>query len=203
MGNWRDVVGYEGLYRISDTGLVMSVRRNKLMALGTNHQGYRTCALSRDGKSRRFMVHRLVLQAFVGPCPEGMETLHRNDTPGDNRLENLRWGTHAENIEDMKRNGNFNSGRRNGKLCRAGLHDWVEANRGLNSEGRDVCKECQLESWRRARKRGLDADDPRHGTVAGGRRGCRCGRCEPVFREYRSEEGKKSYRRMKEKRNGS
>lgn len=125
MANWRDVIGYEGLYRVSDTGLVMSIRRNRLMSLGTSPQGYRTCAISRDGKPRRFMVHRLVLEAFVGPCPDGMETLHRNDIPGDNRIENLRWGTHAENIEDMKRNGNFNSGRWNSTTCRSGIHEWT------------------------------------------------------------------------------
>ncbi len=149
MVNWKDVVGYEGLYRVSDTGLVMSVRRNRLMSLGTSRQGYRTCAISRDGKPRRYMVHRLVLEAFVGPCPEGMETLHRNDISGDNRLENLRWGTHAENIEDMKRNGNFNSGRWNSTTCRAGLHEWTLGNIASNSSGRAICKQCQLESWRR------------------------------------------------------
>lgn len=181
----------------------MSIRRNRLMSLGTSPQGYRTCAISRDGKPRRYMVHRLVLEAFVGPCPEGMETLHRNDSPGDNRLENLRWGTHAENIEDMKRNGNFNSGRWNQETCRAGLHEWVEDNQSLNSSGRVTCRPCQVETWKRARNRGLPEDDPNHGTINGGRRGCRCDLCAPVYRDYRSKQGKESYQRMKERRNGN
>jgi hypothetical protein len=43
-------------------------------------------------------VHRLVLLAFVGPCPAGHEVLHLNHQPADNRLENLRYGTRSENI---------------------------------------------------------------------------------------------------------
>lgn len=50
-------------------------------------------------------VHVLVLEAFVGPRPPGMECLHSNDVGTDNRLSNLRWGTHSENLNDLVRNG--------------------------------------------------------------------------------------------------
>jgi hypothetical protein len=50
-------------------------------------------------------VHRLVLEAFVGPCPEGMECRHLNGVPADNRLENLRRGTPKENHGDSVRHG--------------------------------------------------------------------------------------------------
>ena len=50
-------------------------------------------------------VHRLVLEAFVGPCPPGLETCHRNDDSSDNRLRNLRWGTSLSNSADAISNG--------------------------------------------------------------------------------------------------
>ena len=53
-----------------------------------------------DGKERRVAVHRLVLLAFVGPCPEGMECCHGPGGPADNRLTNLRWDTRGANRLD-------------------------------------------------------------------------------------------------------
>jgi hypothetical protein len=52
-------------------------------------------------------IHRMVLQAFVGECPDGMECCHNNSNPSDNRLENLRWDTHINNNGDRKRAGNY------------------------------------------------------------------------------------------------
>jgi hypothetical protein len=52
-----------------------------------------------------FFVHRLVLIAFIGPCPDGMEGCHEDGNPGNNRLSNLRWGTHQSNQQDMRRHG--------------------------------------------------------------------------------------------------
>ena len=49
-------------------------------------------------------VHRMVLEAFVGPCPEGMQCRHLNDVKNDNRLNNLAWGTRKENSADAIRN---------------------------------------------------------------------------------------------------
>ncbi len=53
-----------------------------------------------DGHPRYRAVHRLVLETFVGPCPEGMEACHNNGIRTDNRLENLRWDTHSEDSKD-------------------------------------------------------------------------------------------------------
>jgi hypothetical protein len=62
--------------------------------------GYMNVRLISSEKKVLFRVHRLVLVAFVGPCPEGHEACHNNGIRHDNRLENLRWGTPAENRED-------------------------------------------------------------------------------------------------------
>jgi hypothetical protein len=57
------------------------------------------------GTYKTFRVHRLVLEAFVGPCPDGMEARHLSGDPADNRLENLEWGTRADNRADIDRHG--------------------------------------------------------------------------------------------------
>ena len=59
-------------------------------------------------------IHRLVLEAFVGPRPRGAFGLHGNDDREDNRAANLRWGTRAENAADARRNGRAVRGRRVG-----------------------------------------------------------------------------------------
>ncbi len=60
-------------------------------------------------KSQR-LIHRIVLAAFVGPCPDGAECRHLDGDPQNNRLENLAWGTRTENIEDMRRHGSLLQG---------------------------------------------------------------------------------------------
>lgn len=60
-------------------------------------------------------VHHLVLEAFVGPCPPGMECRHFPDRdPANNKLENLSWGTHADNLRDRKIHQTDNAGSRHG-----------------------------------------------------------------------------------------
>ena len=67
-----------------------------------------------DGKACQ--IGRLILEAFVGPCPEGMECRHLDDNGLNNQLSNLAWGTKKENAADRKRNGHEVrlSGERNG-----------------------------------------------------------------------------------------
>jgi hypothetical protein len=68
----------------------------------------------RLGRGSPFMlVHRLVLSAFAGPCPEGMEACHYNGNPADNRLCNLRWDTRKANHADKVRHGRSARGERN------------------------------------------------------------------------------------------
>ena len=114
---WKPVVGYEGLYEVSDLGNVRSVDRTVIYKTGqTRHykgrtlklkpaHGYWRVELNQNGKPAFFQVHRLVLAAFVGPLPEGKEVCHNNGNPGDNRLENLRYGTKSENQLDRVKHG--------------------------------------------------------------------------------------------------
>lgn len=67
--------------------------------------GYLRVDLYRDGKRKSMLVHRLVLLAFDGECPPGMEACHNNGIRVDNRRGNLRWDTPKNNAEDRRRHG--------------------------------------------------------------------------------------------------
>lgn len=69
----------------------------------------------RDGVHRvTCRVHRLVLEAFVGQCPEGLEGCHNDGNPANNQVGNLRWDTHTSNEADKIRHGKTNRGERQG-----------------------------------------------------------------------------------------
>jgi hypothetical protein len=118
---WKPVVGYEGLYEVSDQGRVRSIehqtklgpRGGRVLSRATEKRlGYVKVNLYRDGKARSVRVHCLVLEAFRGSCPEGMEGCHDNGNRSDNRLDNLRWDTRPANHADKHRHGTMMSGER-------------------------------------------------------------------------------------------
>ncbi|QBI97752.1 HNH endonuclease [Mycobacterium phage Zeuska] len=106
---WRPVVGHEGKYLVSDEGQILSLITGKTLRPGTMVSGHRYVTIARP--SRTALVHTLVMEAFVGPRPEGYEIRHLNGNPDDNRLENLQYGTRSENAEDSKAHGtHFHAG---------------------------------------------------------------------------------------------
>lgn len=125
---WRPVLGYEGFYEVSDRGRVRSIdrkinvvehsrryrrkRRGCMLCFGAS-RGRPIVSLNRSGK-RTFFVHRLVLEAFVGHCPEGLECCHKDGDKTNNRRGNLRWDTKASNIADRERHGTTARGERGG-----------------------------------------------------------------------------------------
>lgn len=114
--NWLPVPGFPG-YRVSDTGRVQSCKKTgacrdntgwivwRDLKPGKDRNGHLHVTLSRDGEVFVQGIHRLVLAAFVGPCPPGMEGCHWDDDPANNRVENLRWDTRSNNCKDAFRNG--------------------------------------------------------------------------------------------------
>lgn len=116
---WRPIPGYEGSYEASDLGRVRSVERtitdrlgrsrrvrNRVLRPAVCKRGDRITHLSVVlGLGNPHHVHRLIMLAFVGPRPEGLETCHNNGDPTDNRLENLRYDTNSANHLDMQRHG--------------------------------------------------------------------------------------------------
>lgn len=111
---WLPVLGYEGLYEVSDRGRVRSLdrrdrrgrlRKGMIRKLQTHKFGYPTVALKSDGKQRTFCVHTLILEAFVSPRPEGHHARHLDGIPEHTYLLNLAWGTRSENQIDMADHG--------------------------------------------------------------------------------------------------
>lgn len=88
----------------------------------------------KDNRSHTKLVHILVMQTFVSETPEGMEICHNNGDDGDNRLDNLRFGTHQENIDDRRRHGTHTRGVDTGAATRFTEGD-VRTIRRLNAQG--------------------------------------------------------------------
>jgi hypothetical protein len=96
---WREIPGYEGLYEVSNNGLVRSLRRGKIMS--TNNESstrYAKVSLYKEGKEKQVTVHRLVLLAFKGEPPEGKTSInHINGNKRNNDVNNLEWSNAKEN----------------------------------------------------------------------------------------------------------
>lgn len=111
---WRDVIGAVGILQVSDLGRIKRIGRFGYK--GERQRGPRSylgrVSVPKPPKNNVWVGNRgamdvavLVLEAFVGPCPEGMECCHYDDDRSNNRLNNLRWDTHANNVRDGYRNG--------------------------------------------------------------------------------------------------
>lgn len=106
MAQWRDIPGYEGIYKISDAGQIWSIddptRKNAkggLLKFDKSSHGYPRVFLHKRGDGgKRFQVHRLVMLTFVGPPPEAHEVNHINGIVDDPRLENLEYVTRSQNL---------------------------------------------------------------------------------------------------------
>ena len=95
---WKPIAGYEDLYEVSDLGRIKSLRSNKIRKPHVMNRGYLEVALFKDGVAKRYLIHRLVAEAFCEK-PEGMNIVdHINGRKTDNRAFNLRWTTQKENV---------------------------------------------------------------------------------------------------------
>ena len=99
---WRRVSGFQN-YDVSTMGRVL--RRGKFLSGCAGTGGYATVTLRSRGRRKTAYLHRLVLEAFVGKCPDGHECNHKNGDKLDNRLENLEWVTPKENTNHAIRIG--------------------------------------------------------------------------------------------------
>lgn len=110
---WKDVAGYEGCYQISDKTVVKSLKRQRcrkerILKQKKDMGGYLYVRLYKNGKRQRCLVHRLMLEAFIGPCPEGYQTCHNNGDKENNLIPNIRWDTPYNNTQDkIKHATNF------------------------------------------------------------------------------------------------
>lgn len=125
---WKDIPGYEGLYQASNMGRVRSLPRwrssrrgryfvsMKILKPFQRRDGYLEVGLHKNGGQKAHRVSKLILLAFVGPPPEGYETRHFPDpNPSNNRLCNLSWSNHTDNIRDRFIHGTHSMGENNGE----------------------------------------------------------------------------------------
>jgi hypothetical protein len=117
---WRDVVGFEESYQVSNIGRVrskdrlvaysaslkcgayLSPRKGRVLKPAIGSHGYFTVML---GRKNCRTIHSLVANAFIGPCPDGHEVLHADGTRTNNCVNNLRYGTRSENMLDAVKHG--------------------------------------------------------------------------------------------------
>lgn len=117
-----DFLGFP-LYRVGTDGSVWTCRiprhpdrvgNWKRMKCSICTGGYISFEFRSTEKKKRYLIHRLILECFVAPCPEGLECRHLDGNNQNNSLENLCWGTPKENAEDMIRLGT-RKGENNGR----------------------------------------------------------------------------------------
>lgn len=126
---WRPVVGYEGLYSISNHGRLRRDAHTGIHKNGTRmfykaamkvgspvYEDGRLCKLTtglwKNNVEERKSIHALVAESFIGPRPEGMEVCHWDGDPTHNHVSNLRYDTRQGNVNDAKRHGRIRKGDR-------------------------------------------------------------------------------------------
>jgi len=116
---WRQIEGWPG-YDVSDNGLVRSWRKMgckgglmlkpRTLKPAVGNHGRRVVVLSSKTDKKQFLIYRLVLTAFTGPCPEGFEACHNDGNCLNDNISNLRWDTASSNQMDRHKHGTGNRG---------------------------------------------------------------------------------------------
>ena len=164
---FRDVAGWEPLYKVSNWGRIRSLPRTVINRLGGSQHfpgkilkptpdgdGYFQVILCHNAQRENRKIHRLVLEAFIGPCPEGQECRHLDGNKTNNRIENLAWGTPQDNADDRIRHGTAVGGGACGE--RNGMVTHPEAVPRLLGErnGRAKLTESQVREAKKLREAG-------------------------------------------------
>lgn len=104
MEQWKDVVGYEGLYEVSNLGRIRNAKRKTLVTPFENGKGYLRCELWKNNHRKRFKVHRIVANAWIPKIEGKTDINHINEVKTDNRVDNLEWCDVAYNNSYGNRN---------------------------------------------------------------------------------------------------
>ena len=126
MEEWKDIKGYEGLYRISNTGKVLSLRymnsyNSKELTPKKNNKGYLWVELRNGGNPKQFLIHRLVAETFIENPNNYPIINHKDENPLNNDVSNLEWCTLSYNAKysiDRHPNRYLNRVYSNRKKCK-------------------------------------------------------------------------------------
>lgn len=117
---WLPIVGYEDTYAISNLGRVKIIKSSRpshvgrIMKQSLSTRGYCIVCLHKNKQKSTKLVHRLVSEAFIGPCPKGRQVAHNDGVKTNNFLTNLRYATPLENIRDREKHGRTVRGSKSG-----------------------------------------------------------------------------------------
>lgn len=116
MEEWKDIAGYEGLYKVSNMGKVKSLpkfgngdgKSDRVLKVDVSKKtatNYYRVTLSKNGKTKRFQVHRLVAGSFIENTSNKPYVNHIDNNGENNQVDNLEWVTHSENMIHSQRQG--------------------------------------------------------------------------------------------------
>ena len=149
---WRPVRGYETSYEVSSLGRVRSIPRERtsggVLKPWVNANGYLYVKIGSTAANRRGVtVHTLVAEAFLGPRPKGLETMHLDDDRANPRASNLAYGTPSENNQHKVAAGRDHNASKT--HCKSG-HEFTPENTMTRRDGTRNCRACNI---RRGRER--------------------------------------------------
>ena len=103
---WRDIVGYEGLYQISNFGRIKSFhyKNPSVLRVSISNSGYKRLVLSKNGKYESVCIHVLVAKAFIPNLENKREVNHKDGDKSNNCVDNLEWVTRSENMKHAHKN---------------------------------------------------------------------------------------------------
>ncbi len=168
---WKSIVGFDGLYEVSNLGRVRSLDRSvkhkwgggqfikgRVLRPGIHRDGHVIYGLHSLGRCETKRGGPLVLEAFVGPRPNGFEACHNDGNPANDALSNLRWGTHSDNEKDKLLHGTSSRGENNSRAKltaeqvltirnQSGSHHEIAAQYGISRPTVSFIKSRRYWSW--------------------------------------------------------